>query len=243
MSFTANDYALSVAEDVGRIDIGRLAEWMYSRALRETFDAPGFALIQFLPSLASADLRRIMVGLKRTMSSLHRGRLGRELCYRSMGRFNQQTTTKFHLDGAPEQSFLMLGYEPSDVDSELAMADYSRAAFDLSLTPAEFLERHNPMFPAQEMKLTGYITRLTAFDRRRPQIVCINNSRQPFVPQAGHQLGVFHQATIVQPRSDAARIVNSTMIGICPDLTGETFSPESQLEFQQTDRVSGSLYN
>ena len=47
-----------------------------------------------------------------------------------MGRFDSQTTTKFHLDGAPDEAFLMLGYEASPVRSELAIADYSKAARD-----------------------------------------------------------------------------------------------------------------
>jgi hypothetical protein len=35
-----------------------------------------------------------------------------------MGRFDSQATTKFHLAGAPDEAFLMLGYEASRVQSE-----------------------------------------------------------------------------------------------------------------------------
>jgi hypothetical protein len=38
-------------------------------------------------------------------------------------RFDQQVNT-FHVDNAADQSFLMLGYEPSEIESELHIADY-----------------------------------------------------------------------------------------------------------------------
>lgn len=243
MSFTTVDYAFPVEDKGAAEDVRRLAEWVYPRVFRDVLAAPGFALVIFPSSVDSVALRRTMVELKRNLSDLHRQRCGAELCYRSMGRFNQQTTTRFHLDGAPDQSFLMLGYEPTAVESDLAMADYTRAAWELRLSPAEYLDRYNPMFPAHESRLQGYITRLTAFDRTRPQILCINNSRQGFHPGSGQQLGVFHQASIPQPRPDAARVVNSTMIAACPDANGETLSWDSQLEFIQTPHVSGSPYN
>src|SRR4051794_18170228 len=101
MLFTSSDYALSVDDDADSADVDQIAAWAYSRLLRESFNFPGFVLIQFSPSIGSTDLRRIMVELKRKLSDIHREKTSRELCYRSMGRFNQQTTTKFHLDGAP----------------------------------------------------------------------------------------------------------------------------------------------
>ena len=243
MNFTPDAYSRSVEGELTPALIDELAAWMHPRVFRETFAAPGFALAAFSCGVDSHELRRIMVELKRTLSDLHRRASDRELCYCSMGRFDQQTSTRFHLDGAPEQSFLMLGYEPTPVESRLAMADYSRAAFDLNISPAEYLEQYNPMFAAHETRLTGYISPLAAFDHRRPQILCVNNSRQPFDAANRHQLGVFHQATIPEPRTELRRIVNSTMIGVCPDLGGETVSADDQLRFVETDQISGSRYN
>jgi hypothetical protein len=34
----------------------------------------------------------------------------------------------FHVDNAADQSFLMLGYEPSEIESELHIADYYKYA-------------------------------------------------------------------------------------------------------------------
>ena len=73
-----------------------------------------------------------------------------------MARFDQQETTKFHLDGAPEQSMLMLGYEPSRVVSRLFLADYTRAASDLGITPQLFLTEFNPMYRAEIEKLSPH---------------------------------------------------------------------------------------
>ena len=54
-----------------------------------------------------------MVVIKRELQSIHRKNSGRELLYLTAERFDQQQTTKFHLDGAPAESILMLGYEPT----------------------------------------------------------------------------------------------------------------------------------
>src|SRR5439155_1722383 len=91
-------------------------------------------------------LRLAMLALKERLSDICFLRTGRRLLFRSMARFDQQETTKFHLDGGPDQSMLMLAYEPSQVHSRLFLADYTHAAFDLGITPQEFLQDYNPMF-------------------------------------------------------------------------------------------------
>ena len=58
-----------------------------------------------------------MVELKGLLSDLAVQRGRRPFAYLSMARFDQQETTKFHLDGAPAESLLMLGYEPSKIRS------------------------------------------------------------------------------------------------------------------------------
>ncbi|WP_156345023.1 hypothetical protein [Verrucomicrobium spinosum] len=66
--------------------------------------------------------------MKEALSRLYGQQFGEPLEYVSMGRFDQQNTTRLHLDGAPARSFLMLGYEPTSVRSEFCIADYSRCA-------------------------------------------------------------------------------------------------------------------
>ena len=117
-----------------------VGERAYNLAWRFDFTAPGFCLLEVRPSVDSHTLREWMVSLKRHLSEVAQRRTGKPFLFRSMARFDQQETTKFHLDGAPDQSMLMLGYEPSQVQSRLFLGDYSRAAFDLSITPQKFLQ-------------------------------------------------------------------------------------------------------
>ena len=118
------------------------------RTCRHEFDQPGFCLLNAGRALDSMGFRRLMADLKQAMAEIHEARTGNTLVYLSAARFDQQTTTKPHLDGGPQECFLMLGYEPSAVDAKLEIADYSKCAFDLGLTPQEFLAKHNPMFQA-----------------------------------------------------------------------------------------------
>jgi hypothetical protein len=123
-----------------------VAEGAYERAWRFDFTAPGFCLLDAGPGVDSHNLRAWMVHLKRLLSEISQRRTGKTFLFRSMARFDQQETTKLHLDGAPDKSMLMLGYEPSQVHSRLFLGDYTRAAFDLGITPQQFLQDYNPMF-------------------------------------------------------------------------------------------------
>ena len=194
-------------------DFSGLAERVFPKVFRTDFSQPGFALIRLAEQIDSQSLRKVMVSLKGQLCDLFYSAFHQTLCYLSLGRFDQQVTTRFHLDGAPEVSFLMLGYEPSEVASELAMADFTHAARDLHITPTQFLDEYNPMFRKGEQTLEPYTTRLTHFSPAYPQILVINNSFQP--PDGNsNQLGVMHQATILQPSREKTRVVNSTMLGL-----------------------------
>jgi len=210
-----------------------LADQLYTEAFRTDFDQPGFVLIGFAFSIPSPDLRRFMVQLKESLSQNHYQRTGKYLVYLSMLRFDQQVTTRFHLDGGPSESYLMLGYEPSDVQSELAIADYVRAAHHLGITTEQFLADYNPLSGAGAERLDGHISRLSDFDPTRAQILLVNNSRLPWDPRSGNPLGVMHQATISMPQPDKSRVINSTMLGAAINLAEEPVSAEAQQEYLQ----------
>jgi hypothetical protein len=179
-----------------------------------------------------------MVNLKGHLSEVHRRRTGLPFLFRSMARFDQQVTTKFHLDGAPDQSLLILGYEPSKVRSRLFLADYTRAAFDLGITPQQFLQDFNPMFKKGEELLGRYATELPQPDDGQARIVLINNSSLPFTEARTNPLGVMHKATIDTPNDAERRIVNSTMLVT----EGEEIAAEKQAEFVSTDKISQKNY-
>ena len=215
-----------------------VAERAYERAWRFDFTAPGFCLLDAGQGVDSHTLRAWMLNLKRLLSEISPRRTGRPVLFRSMARFDQQETTKLHLDGAPDQSMLMLGYEPSQVQSRLFLGDYTRAAYDLGITPQQFLQDYNPMFKKGEEVLAPYVTELPQPKPGHARILLINNSSLPFTEARTNPLGVMHKAIIVTPDELKRRIVNSTMLVT----EGEDIAVEKQEEFVATDRISQKNY-
>ncbi|GEP43670.1 hypothetical protein [Brevifollis gellanilyticus] len=214
------------------------AEMLFRKVFRTDWEQPGFGVVVLPEGTGSKALREVMVRLKELLSREFDGRWGERLEYLSMGRFDQQTTTKLHLDGAPETSLLMLGYEATSVRSSLHIADYSRCARDLGLTPAEFLQEHNPMFPAGAKLLEPYTTHLEDWHEDRSRLVLINNSSTA-PGDARFSPGVMHGATIRNPDPQASRIINSTMIAP-RSLAGDDATAKQNV-FLRTDEISGVI--
>jgi hypothetical protein len=133
---------------------------------------------------------------------------------------------------------LLLGYEPSKVRSRLFLADYSRAAFDLGITPQQFLEEFNPMYRRGEELLGRYVTELPQPAEGHARMLLINNSSLPFTDGGANSLGVMHKAEVMVPTESERRIVNSTMLVT----EGEEISPEKLREFVTTVKVSQKVY-
>lgn len=231
------EYLLNVATPYEAISQGT-AERLFDQAWRYDFTAPGFAVLDTGPGFDSHTLRSWMVSLKERLSEIGVRRGSKPFAYRSMARFDQQETTKFHLDGAPEQSMLILGYEPSRVRSRLFLADYTRAAFDLGITPQQFLHDFNPMYKKGEELLGRYVTELPQPNEGHSRILLVNNSSLPFTEARTNSLGVMHKAIIVTPDDAERRIVNSTMLAVGGDEIGD----KKQEEFVRTDDISQKVY-
>jgi hypothetical protein len=231
------EYTLSVSTPDAAISQGT-AEKLFDLAWRFDFAAPGFAVLDIGPGMDSHTLRSWMVDLKQRLSEITLRRGSKPFAYRSMARFDQQETTKFHLDGAPEQSMLILGYEPSRVYSRLFLADYTRAAFDLGITPQDFLRDFNPMYKKGEELLGRYVTELPQPTEGHSRILLVNNSSLPFTEARTNPLGVMHKAIIVTPNDTERRIVNSTMLAV----GGDEIGVEKQEEFVRTDEISQRVY-
>lgn len=214
------------------------AEQVFDLVWRFDFAAPGFCLLDTEPGVDSHLLRAWMVALKQRLSEVSVSRGGKPFLFASMARFDQQETTKFHLDGAPAESILILGYEPSKVVSRLFLADYSRAAFDLGITPKQFLDDFNPMYKKGEDLLERYVTELPRPNEGQARILVINNSSLPFAETRTNLLGVMHKAIIVTPNEAERRLVNSTMLVT----EGEEIAVEKQEEFVGTDKISQKNY-
>ena len=129
---------------------------------------------------------------------------------------------------------LILGYEPSRVVSRLFLADYTRAAFDLGITPQQFLQDFNPMYKKGEELLGRYVTELPQPAEGHYRMLLVNNSSLPFTEARTNPLGVMHKAVIVTPDDAERRIVNSTMLVT----EGSEISVEKLEEFIGTDKIS-----
>lgn len=236
------NYFLDLRATEGRHDPRLLAETLFPLVWRRDYSAPGFALVDLGTTTTSTALRSLMVELKREFSAICRTQAGNDLIYQSMGRFDQQNTTRFHRDNAPEESLLMLGYEPTPVPSRLLMADYSRCAHDLGITPADFLRDHNPMYQRGEEALSRYATVLDPFRAEHFQIVLINNSAAPWSSEGFRSQGVLHKAEILAPDATQSRIVNSTMLAAAPIGAHDLVDRAGQTEFASTAVVSQRNY-
>lgn len=217
-----------------------VAQVVADRVFRSDFREPGFCVVALPQSAGSVTLRQIMVNLKEALSCLYEHRFGEPLEYVSMGRFDQQNTTRLHLDGAPSRSFLMLGYEPTTVTSEFQIADYSRCAFGRGLTPVEYLAAYNPMMSGQEGLLADELTLLKDWQEHRPRIVVVNNcSTGPGDPC--HTPGVLHGARILTPNPEATRVINSTMI-VPRSLASDSALSSSVVQaFLNTQEIAGEI--
>jgi hypothetical protein len=180
-----------------------VAAEVFARVWRATLDQPGFAVLRFTHPVGSRELRRAMLALV--------GAFPVRFVPERFGRFDQQVSSRFHRDGAPPASLLVLGYEPTTVRSRFWVADVSAAAVAEGVPLNEFLAAFNPMFPAGEAKLAPFVTELD-LPRGEPCIVVLNNSLLPL--GNGNPLGLLHKAVIDEPDPGATRVINS--VGLTP---------------------------
>jgi hypothetical protein len=240
--FSAAAYRTSLGGVPTTSDTEALADRVFRQVFRRDFDEPGFALVSLGPAVGSRELRRFMVALQDELDERYRRARGRHLVYLSTGRFDQQVSTKFHLDGAPDESYLMLGYEPSEVASELAMADYTRAAAERGASPRRFLDEHNPMFARGEAILAPYVTPLAGFDPASAHVLLVNNGALLGSDGSAYALGVLHRATIPSPDPSRRRVVNSTMLGVADAPDAGPLGPDARRAFLDAEDVAGASY-
>lgn len=208
-------------------DAGAVAEPAYQRTCRTDFAAPGFCVIHLGRDLEPVGFRRFMVELKQAMAAIHESRTGKTLAFRSAQRFDQQQDTRPHLDGGPDECFLLLGYEPTEVEARLEVFDYARCAFDLGITPKAFMAEHNPMFDGGYERLRPYATPVPCFAGRDYRVLCINNSSAAYSDAQPAWQGVLHTATMVTPDADKHRVIDYTLVASVPAGTADAIEPAS----------------
>jgi hypothetical protein len=174
---------------------------------------PGFAhLVLHGQSLSSEEFAALVADTAHGLAEEYRRDFGRELQLVSQGSFDQQATTGAHRDGGPDESILVLGYEPTPVRSRLLIFDYTKAAVDLDISPVEFLATHNPIYPEGRALLEGYVAEVPDFDPNWHHIVIINNGNRGCEDRHTGMLGVLHQGIIPRPDPSARRMIHSIML-------------------------------
>lgn len=183
-------------------------EVLFRTVWRDSLDRPGFALLLPPTPLETRACREIVVRLAEEFDRLAQAAGYSPLAFERLGRFDQQVTSKFHRDGAPEISILFLGYEPTTVKSRLLVADAEAAAKREGIGLTQFLSANNPMFSTGEKRLQGYTTELI-WPIETGAIVILNNSLFPEDSAPKRLLGVLHKAEIIRPDPAATRVINS----------------------------------
>jgi hypothetical protein len=190
---------------------------VFRRVWRTALDQPGFALLRFAREIPSRELRRIMVELVDAFPV--------RLVPERFGRFDQQVSSRFHRDGAPPASLLVLGYEQTAVLSRFWIADVTAAAVRAGLPLKDYLAAHNLLFPVGEAALAPFVTELD-LPHGESFIIVVNNSLLPL--DGTNPLGVLHKAVIPSPDPAGARIINS--IGFTPRTQGAPGLPRVEIE-------------
>lgn len=220
--------------EIREINIPNIAKHCIEEVFRKTTNKPGFVHLDFGNNIGSHQFRSIMVELKKELSNLTQERFNKKLSYHWLVRFDQQVNTPYHLDNAGDQSFLMLGYEPSEIESELYLADYFKYANESEAAPKDYLKNFNPVFINNDTSLEPYTTKVKQLKKAAYKIVLINNSK----PKVDREtLGVFHKASIINPDKNKSRIVNSMIVNMIPEDDIDK-NKIDEMEFISTDTVS-----
>lgn len=208
---------------------------IYQAVFRQSTVEPGFYYEDLGPNWGSHALRQRMVNLKQGLSVFCE-RQGGVLHYQSMGRFNQLHSSRFHRDSTDQaHSFLMLGYEPTEIESQVYLGDYSRLIEEEALSLENYLgQRRDVNAQVNDAPLEPYSTALTPFPKRHYRLVLLNNSKS----FSEKTLGVFHRAEVSPSASEADRIINYMMLSLRPPGEEMYFDNPAVEHFVNSQKVS-----
>src|SRR5262249_9585520 len=148
-----------------------VADHMAGAVLRTELTESGSCLLDLGPRLTPRDFRALLLALGRALGTAYGRDFDGELGFVSLSRFHQQVSTPPHLDAGPDESLLLLGYEPTEVASRVFLYDYTHCALDRGLTPRDFLDRFNPTFRGDQEALEGYRTEVSGLNPDHYQIL------------------------------------------------------------------------
>lgn len=223
-------YHLKIREKISEVEIDNI----YSSIFRKNHEESGFIILTFENPMNSKLMRKYMVQIKKALSKKCQAEFNEKLDFYWFGRFDNQNTTPYHRDNAPEDSYLMLGYEPTKVESKLYIADYHQLITENNIPVDKYFELYNPLFKKGEELLKPYISEVEHFDKETYRIVIMNNSDL----NSKKTYGVLHKGEILQKDLNQTRILNSVMLNLKPVDQPNNRTKEEELEFLETDSIS-----
>ncbi len=207
---------------------------IYKAVFRKSTEEAGYYYLDLGTDLDSKAFRRFMVDLKDALSDLCRYNLNKALHYQSLGRFNHQHSSQPHRDSADDHSFLMLGYEPTMVESTAYITDYTQYIEHRELSLEAFFGGNKEVNLIQDVTaISDYVREITPFDKSHYRVLIANNSRS--YDEA--TFGVFHSAEIPEKSDQADRVLNYMMLRLCGLNTEEQYTPQDIEEFVKTDKI------
>lgn len=211
-------------------DVRQWAATHFADVWRTTADRPGFATLVTDRQPTSSELRRAMLDIASAFGELAH----RPFVVERVGRFDQQVSTRFHRDGAADVSLLLLGYEPTTVESQLFLHDPFRTAG--SESPFEYLRRNKPMTKEGDDELMRHAVNVLG-SPARAHLVVVNNCTVLENPPPGHPLGVLHRGLIPMPDPAARRVINSMGLMFAGEPHREPVSAERLAWFRDGDSL------
>lgn len=198
--------------EVKKENLQQFAEKSFHSVFRTTVDAPGFVHLVFKKEdFTPYQFRAMMLGLKEEFSKLAINTYQLKLKSYGLVRFDQQKNTPFHVDNAANHSILMLGYEPSEVKSELQLADYHAYAEKTLEEPKTYFHKFTPVFKDDETLLEPFKSTINIDTKAHYVLVIMNNSSPTLEATT---LGVFHKAILQNKDLSKSRIVNSLVFNL-----------------------------
>lgn len=198
---------------VETISIEDLVNHSIQKIFRTNTSTPGYVLFDFGSQIKSAQFRAVMIGLKQGLATFIKERYNKQLDYQWLGRFDQQVNTPYHLDNASQQSILMLGYEPSQIKSEMFLADYDSYFRSKKSGVEEEGTLYEPIIQESDNEILPFSIKLDPFDNNNYRLLVINNSNSR---SNREMLGLYHKARIIKPDLTKSRVVNSIMLNLIP---------------------------
>lgn len=206
----------------------------FNAIFRQSTKQPGYFYWNLGSNLDSHRFRLLLIKLKKELSVQCEQKLNKKLLLKSLGRFNQQHSSKPHRDTSVDHSFLILGYEPTNVDSKIFVTDYTKYIEEHHLSLEEFFGKNKDANLVKDTSaFSSYINEIKSFTKKHYRILIVNNSKS-FEEKT---YGVFHSAEIPKKTETEDRIINYVMLQLSDLKSKEQYTTQDIEEFLNTDNV------